>query len=82
MAHGMLHGSESFWIEGEGLLTTQLGGRSGDQPDPMSQSENPKAGAARDLPRDVAPPFRFSRVGPQGHPLSNAIITIMTAVTG
>ena len=24
------HGSETFFIEGEGLLTTQVGGRSGD----------------------------------------------------
>ncbi len=72
--HGMLHGSETFWIEGEGLLVTQVGGRSGDQPDPMDQSENPKAPAPRSLARAAAPPFRFSRVGPRGNPL-NATIT-------
>ena len=70
----MQHGSETFYIEGEGLLTTQVGGRSGDEPDPMDQSDAPKAPAPRDLPRATAPPFRFSRVGPQGTPL-NATIT-------
>ena len=66
MSHGMKHGSESFFIEGEGLLTTQLGGRSGDEGDPLSESDNPKAGKPRALAADTAPPFRFSRVGPQG----------------
>ncbi len=70
----MKHGSETFYIEGEGLLTTQVGGRSGDEPDPMIESENPKAPAPRDLDRATAPPFRFSRVGPQGTAL-NARIT-------
>ena len=33
------HGSESFFVEGEGLLTTQIGGRVGDQqPDPVDES--------------------------------------------
>ncbi len=68
------HGSESFFIEGEGLLTTQVGGRSGEEPDPVSTTENPKAPAARALARGAAPPFRFSRVGPKGTPL-NATIT-------
>ena len=70
----MKHGSESFFIEGEGLLVTQVGGRSGDEPDPMTQSDTPKAPATRDLARAVPPPFRFSRVGPRGTPL-NAKIT-------
>jgi hypothetical protein len=69
----MKHGSESFFIEGEGLLTTQVGGRSGNEPDPMVQSDNPKAPATRDLPRAVAPPFRFTRVGPKGNPLNTTI---------
>jgi hypothetical protein len=73
--HGeMKHGSETFFIEGEGLLTTQVGGRSGDDSDPMDQSENPKAPATRELARDVPPPFRFSRVGPKGTAL-NATVT-------
>jgi hypothetical protein len=69
----MKHGSESFFIEGEGLLITQVGGRSGNEPDPMVQSDNPKAPATRDLPRAVAPPFRFTRVGPKGNPLNTTI---------
>ena len=68
MSHGMKHGSESFFIEGEGLLTTQLGGRTGDEPDPVTESDNPKPGKPRELAADTAPPFRFSRVGPQGQP--------------
>ncbi len=74
MSHGMKHGSESFFIEGEGLLTTQVGGRSGDEPDPVTESDNPKPGKPRALADDTPPPFRFSRVGPQGNPL-NATIT-------
>ena len=62
----MKHGSETFFIEGEGLLTTQVGGRSGQEPDPVSESETPRATAPRALAADVAPPFRFSRVGPRG----------------
>jgi hypothetical protein len=70
----MKHGSESFYIEGEGLLTTQVGGRSGTEPDPMVQSDTPQAPVQRALGRAAAPPFRFSRVGPKGTPL-NATIT-------
>ena len=36
--HHMKHGSETFYIEGEGLLVTQVGGRTGDEPDPMDAS--------------------------------------------
>src|ERR1700712_668098 len=73
--HGeMKHGSETFFIEGEGVLTTQVGGRSGDDSDPMDHSENPKAPATRELAREVPPPFRFSRVGPKGTAL-NATVT-------
>ncbi len=74
MSDGMKHGSETFFIEGEGLLTTQVGGRSGNEGDPLTDTDNPKAGKARALAADTAPPFRFSRVGPQGHPLSNAVL--------
>ncbi|MEO7943738.1 MAG: heme peroxidase family protein [Marmoricola sp.] len=69
----MKHGSESFYIEGEGLLTTQVGGRSGDEPDPMIASDNPKAPAPRTLTKAAPPPFRFSRVGPKGTPLNTTI---------
>lgn len=57
------HGSETFFIEGEGVVNTQLGGRRGDQPDPITEPDAPPAPAAR---RAAAPPFRFSRVGPRG----------------
>jgi hypothetical protein len=68
----MKHGSESFFIEGEGLLTTQVGGRTGEEPDPVTLSESPAAAAPRALAADVAPPFRFSRVGPKGTALGDA----------
>ncbi len=67
------HGSESFFIEGEGLLTTQLGGRSGEETDPVSESETPREPAPRALAPGVAPPFRFSRVGPKGMPLGASV---------
>jgi Animal haem peroxidase len=60
------HGSETFFIEGEGLLTTQVGGRSGEEPDPLSESQSARVAAPRALAADAAPPFRFSRVGPKG----------------
>jgi hypothetical protein len=74
MSHGMKHGSESFFIEGEGLLTTQLGGRSGEEGDPLTESDDPKVGRPKALPKAAPAPFHFSRVGPKGTPL-NATIT-------
>ncbi|MET0837937.1 MAG: peroxidase family protein, partial [Marmoricola sp.] len=74
MTEQMKHGSETFFVEGEGILTTQVGGRSGTEGDPVSESENPKPGRPRDLARAVPAPFRFQRVGPKGNPL-NATIT-------
>ena len=68
------HGSESFFIEGEGLLTTELGGREGDETDPVNVSETPAAAAPKSLAANEAPPFRFSRVGPKGTALDPAII--------
>ena len=63
------HGSESFWIEGEGLLNTQMGGRSDREPDPITEAK-PAASAAADLAAGAAPPFRFRRVGPKGRRLN------------
>src|SRR5690349_10749681 len=68
----MKHGSESFFIEGEGLVTTQVGGTTGQETDPVTESETPKAAAPKALAADVAPPFRFSRVGPKGTALGAA----------
>jgi Animal haem peroxidase len=52
------HGSESYYVIGEGLLAESVGGR---------HSEN-GAGPAREGVGDAggAPPFRFSRMGPKG----------------
>ena len=65
--HDMKHGSESFFIEGEGLLTTQVGGRSGDEPDPVSESESPRAAAPRALAAGVAAAVPVLPGRPQGH---------------
>ena len=70
----MRHGSESFFIAGEGLITTEVGGREGVATDPVNVSETPSAGAPKLLAAHEAPPFRFSRVGPKGTPLGAAII--------
>jgi hypothetical protein len=67
------HGSESFYIEGEGLVVTELGGRTGDEADPLNESETPRPPKPRQLANDEAPPFRFSRVGPKGTPLTVAL---------
>ena len=68
------HGSESFFVEGEGLVGTQLGGRHGNAPDPLTESEEPTASAPQQLAAGQAPPFRFSRCGPKGDPLGPAVI--------
>jgi hypothetical protein len=70
----MKHGSESFFIEGEGVLSAQLGGRSGDEPDPVDDSASTGAGAARPLAPTAAPPFRFSRIGPRGARLPAGLV--------
>ena len=74
------HGSESFFIEGEGLVNTQLGGRHGDESDPIT---DPGAGQpARRRAGSAPPPFRFSRSGPRGRalgePLALALADAMT----
>ncbi len=74
MSHGMKHGSETFFIEGEGVLTTQLGGRTGDEGDPLATSDNPKALKPKALPKAVPAPFHFSRSGPKGTPLNATIV--------
>jgi Animal haem peroxidase len=50
------HGSESYFVEGEGLLTESVGGR-----EPQAAAARTTAAAAR-----ATPPFRFSRMGPNG----------------
>lgn len=68
------HGSETFHIEGEGVVATQLGGRSGHDPDPLNAPDGPPtAPATRQLAAGEAPEFRFSRVGPKGRRLRLAL---------
>jgi hypothetical protein len=50
------HGSETYWVEGEGVLGESGGGRPED---------------ARVAMAVTAPPFRFSRVGPKGSQLGD-----------
>ncbi len=59
------HGSETFYVVGEGLLAASRGGRPNGAGAPVTAT----AAAAA-----AAPPFRFSRMGPKGgQPLSRAI---------
>jgi hypothetical protein len=70
------HGSESFFILGEGLVNTQVGGRSGTAPDPIT---DPDAAAPAKVAADEAPPFRFSRVGPRGRGLGDRLTAKLAA---
>ena len=69
---GMKHASETFHIEGEGVVGQQAGGRDGQGQDPLASSADASAPAARALAAAEAPPFRFSRVGPKGQALGPA----------
>jgi hypothetical protein len=53
------HGSESYFVIGEGLLSESIGGR--DSGDGGARIASATATAA-----DATPPFRFSRMGPNG----------------
>lgn len=54
------HGSESYFVVGEGLLAESAGGRS----EPPAVAAAARAGATATAA--AAPPFRFSRMGPRG----------------
>ena len=56
------HGSESYYVIGEGLLGESVGGRER-QRSPPSIASARRAGAG---PAAAVPPFRFSRLGPKG----------------
>ena len=59
--------SESFFIEGEGLVNTQLGGRHGDEPDPITDPERAAPGAAGARGGGAAVPVLPDRSeGPRG----------------
>jgi hypothetical protein len=55
------HGSESYYVIGEGLLSESVGGREAQDPPIAASSARRGAG-----PAAAAPPFRFSRLGPKG----------------
>jgi hypothetical protein len=57
-----MHGSETYYVIGEGLLGESVGGReTGDEPPIVAAAASTGAAAAA-----VTPPFRFSRLGPKG----------------
>ena len=58
------HGSESYFVIGEGLLAESAGGR-----------ERPLAAAVE----EAAPPFRFTRLGPRGRRLSRSVLQRVAA---
>ena len=53
-----MHGSESYYVVDEGLLTESVGGRDGAENGPVVLAASTAGGAA--------PPFFFSRMGPSG----------------
>jgi hypothetical protein len=63
------HGSESYFVIGEGLLGESVGGRDRTLAAPLEAE---------------APPFRFSRMGPNGinHQLSVATLTRLASAMG
>jgi Animal haem peroxidase len=52
------HGSESYFVIGEGLLSESIGGRDSDG--------TARVASATATAADAVPPFRFSRMGPNG----------------
>ncbi len=54
------HGSETYYVEGEGLLGESVGGRDKNEPAIVA------AAAAAGTGVEAPPPFRFSRLGPKG----------------
>ena len=57
------HGSESYYVVGEGLLTESVGGRDGHEEGPVAIAATT---AAAGEAGGAAPPFFFSRLGPSG----------------
>lgn len=82
---GHQHGSETFFVEGEGVISTQVGGRTGTEGDSLA-GDRPGRRAARRLTDREVPPFRFSRVGPKGPalplPVARKLATGMTVGGG
>ena len=54
------HGSESYFVIGEGLLAESVGGRDGSQNGAGPRRRDGRRGGV------TTPPFRFSRMGPSG----------------
>jgi len=83
MVHPYTHGAESYFVLGEGLLSESDGGRPTAESAPVAKGAEAAKAAKAATP---APPFRFSRVGPKGSPLSETnrtkIANAMIANTG
>ena len=60
------HGSESFFVLGEGLLTESRGGREQLEASTGGAAAPISAGDATAMASAATPPFRFSRMGPKG----------------
>lgn len=65
------HGSESYYVLGEGLLSTSSGGRAVAAAADLEAAGGAEAASTPAAARAAAaPPFRFSRTGPKGPALS------------
>ncbi len=73
------HGSETFFVEGEGVLGAQAGGRTGSEGDPLNATADPTPPSPARLAAAQAPPFRFSRCGPKGPALGPAVTARIAA---
>ena len=64
------HGSESYFVLGEGLLTESEGGRQGTEA--AATAATASTPVADTTGAAATPPFRFSRIGPKGARLNQA----------
>jgi len=69
------HGSETYYVLGEGELSESGDGRaSGVAPDAaLARTASSNGTGSREARLAATPPFRFTRMGPQGRPLSERI---------
>jgi len=79
------HGTESYYIVGEGLLSESRGGRASPA-QPVGSGGSLAEGSAAAALLAAAPPFHFSRMGPKGRalpqPLLGKLALAMTASGG
>ncbi|CAA9356754.1 MAG: Animal haem peroxidase [uncultured Nocardioidaceae bacterium] len=79
------HGTESYYVVGEGLLSESRGGRATDA-DPVEASGSLGEASMAAARLAAAPPFHFSRMGPRGaalaKPLLDKLARAMTTAGG